>query len=173
METDPDWTVDQRRQQEADEARINSWYERQRRRNQQHRCNQREKMWEAWERLGMLRSDTDVCTKSAEGKKIAPKKRPQPDRSRDSAKCAKTVQFNRNPVSENPTAASSGAATPFSPSSGYDTGRSASRSSSDGNLTSGSAVATALNCDAFCSAPTTTAVDSDLGGQKVSIATNH
>ena len=107
METDPDWTTEQRMQQQADEDYIQNWYERQRRRNQQHRWNQRERMWQAWERLGMLRNDMDVCRRSAEGKKIAPKKQPQPASPRGPAKCAKTLQFEDNPVSLNPTASSS------------------------------------------------------------------
>ena len=102
METDQFWTAEQRVQNQNDENYIQHLYERQRRRNQQHRWNQRRRMWEAWERLEMIKNDMDICRRSTEGRKIDVKKMPKPKRRYSPsprpgpAKCPKALRLLRH-----------------------------------------------------------------------------
>ena len=77
VETDPDWSTTERTQHDADQACVDSYYEKKRASAARHRWNQKQRMWEAWERLQMLKSDEDVCVRSAQGRKIQVKKMPK------------------------------------------------------------------------------------------------
>lgn len=102
METDPFWTAEQRVQNQNDENYIQHLYERQRRRNPQHGWNQRRRMWEAEERLEMIKNDMDICRRSTEGRKIDVKKMPKPKRRYSlsprpgPAKCPKALRLLRH-----------------------------------------------------------------------------
>lgn len=113
METEPNYTTQERVQHDQDEQYIHRWYERQRLRNWRHRQNRRRRVYEAWERLEMLKEDVNVCNRSAEGKPICPKKMPRPPKrpspcpDPQHSKHQKTSQLDEIPVSVNPTATSS------------------------------------------------------------------
>lgn len=95
METDPDWSTRERVQAQEDQDRIDSYYQRQRRRNRLHRFNQRMRMWEAWERLHMMREDHDIVNRTATGKKIGVKKMPKAPKRRSPSPAPAPVKYHK------------------------------------------------------------------------------
>ena len=70
VETDPQWSAAERMQHDEDQEYVDNYYEKTRERASRHRWNQKQRMWEAWERMQMLKNDEDVCMRSAQGRKI-------------------------------------------------------------------------------------------------------
>ena len=78
VEIDPPWDMAEGAQHAADKEMVEHYYEKKRQPAARHRFNSKEKMWQAWERMEMLKNDFDTCRRCPQsGRKIQVKKMPK------------------------------------------------------------------------------------------------